>query len=321
VDRAVIESVLARVAAAAGPQSHVDLYGSAVYAPEHAADIDVLVSHKDPQKLATALDFEVIPTTPPRLQGVIAGVPVDITVANGHDDLARRMRLGPRDAALLAAQRTPAFDTAWPYVRRFVRARALGNNGLGYFGSFGWALLLAVPFVGALREVPPDTALPAWFRWLGALPPGARIGFDRSQETRGEPLYIAAPAPPIRDVARLSRRAAEHLFREARAAVSSAQTNDEAIARITDLSLDPPPGTTLVVSGDDEASRGRYDGMFRGLLRDLEAIGPTRSWGRFETQADGTWQHRITVQRAKPAADTIEHWLASSYIRADVWKL
>lgn len=318
MDLSLIQAVLARVRAAAGPQSLVDLYGSAVYAPEHAGDIDVLVSHKDPAKLAAALAFELIPTSPPRLHGVIAYTSVDITVVNGNDDTARRMRLGPRDALALATQRTEAFDVAWPYVRRFVRLRALGNNGLGYFGSFGWALLLAVPFVTTLRGTAPQAALPAWFRWLAALPPGARIGFDGDQRTDGEPLYIAAPAPPIRDVARLSRRAAEHLFREARDAVSTATTNDAAIARITDLALDPPAGTTLVVSGDDESSRGRYDGMFRRLLRDLEALGPTRSWGRFDIFIDGTWQHRITVLRPKPATDLIEHWLSMSNIDAVV---
>jgi hypothetical protein len=64
------------------------------------------------------------------------------------DDLGRRMRSGPRDAAMLAAQlrdhgRDDVFQAAWPHVRRFVQTRALGRNGLGWVGSFGRALLLA----------------------------------------------------------------------------------------------------------------------------------------------------------------------------------
>lgn len=313
--------ILERVRAAADPDATVELYGSSVYAPAHADDVDVLVINSDPARLAAALGVDLLPTTPPRLTGELDGMSFDVTIANGDDEHARRMSAGPRDAAMIAEQlrgRDEAFQAAWPHVRHFVRARALGQNGLGYFGSFGWALLLAVPFTTTLRDTPPESALPTWFRWLAALPPGARIGFDRSQVTDGEPLYIAAPAPPIRDVARLSRQAAEHLFREARAAVSTATTNEAAIARITDLALEPPAGTTLVISGDDEASRGRYDGLARGLLRDLEAIGPTRSWGRFAIHPDGSWQHRVTVQRAKPAADLVHYWLAMSNIDATV---
>lgn len=313
-----IQGVLARVRDAAGPQSLVDLYGSAVYAPDHAADVDVLVSHKDPMRLATELGFELIPTTPPRLHGVIYGVSVDVLIVNGNSDDARRRRLAPKDAALLAARRTAAFDTAWPYVKRFVRLRALGHNGLGYFGSFGWAILLAVPLAATLHEVDPAGVLPAWFRWLAKLSFGSRVDFTGERSSEGAPLYIAAPASPARDVARLTRRAADHLFTEARMAVSDATTNEDAIRRIVDLSHTPPAGTTLVVSGDDEASRGRYDGMARRLLRDLEAIGPTRSWGRFDLTPEGGWQHRITVLRADLARDIVEHWLAIANIDAIV---
>jgi hypothetical protein len=296
----------------------VDLYGSAVYAPEHAADVDILVSHRDATRLATELGFELIPTTPPRLRGKISGVDVDVWVVNGTSDAARRLRLGPRDAALLATQRTPAFDAAWPHVLRFVRMRALGTNGLGYVGSFGWALLLAIPFAGDLRGTDPGAALPAWFRWLASLQLGARVGFSGIRRSDGEPLYIEAPAPPVRDVGRLSRRAAQHVLAEARAAVSDATTNEDAIARVIDIARDPPPGTTLVVSGDDESSRGRYEGMARGLLRDLEALGPTRSWGRFDVDAEHGWEHRITVSRADAAMALVEHWLAVSNIDAIV---
>ncbi|MDX2093150.1 MAG: hypothetical protein SFX73_35230 [Kofleriaceae bacterium] len=310
--------MLARVRAAAGPQSLVDLYGSAVYAPQHAADVDVLVSHKNAERLAAELDFELIPTNPPRLRGELHGVDVDIRVVNGNSDEARRMRLGPRDAALLAAQRTPAFDAAWPHVLRFVRLRALGTNGLGYFGSIGWALLVAIPFVQALRDTAPTAALPAWFRWLASLSLGTRVGFDGIRRSDGEPLYIAAPAPPVRDVARLSRRAAQHVLEEARAAVSAATSNEDAIGRIVDIARHPPPGTTLAISGDDEASRGRYEGMARGLVRELETLGPTRSWGRFDVTFGNGWQHCITVLRADPARALIEHRLALSNIDAIV---
>jgi hypothetical protein len=318
VNTLTIQGVLARVRDAAGPQSLVDLYGSAVYAPAHAADVDVLVSHKDPTRLATELGFDLIPTTPPRLHGVIYGASVDVLVVNGNSDDARRMRLAPKDGALLAARRTAAFDTAWPHVRRFVRLRALGHNGLGYFGSFGWALLLAVPLAAALHDVDPARVMPAWFQWLAKLSFGSRVDFSGARDSEGAPLYIAAPASPARDVARLTRRAAEHLFSEARMAVSDATTNEDAMNRIVDLAHRPPAGTTLVVSGDDESSRGRYDGMARRLLRDLEALGPTRSWGRFDVTPEGGWQHRITVLRADPARDLVEHWLAISNIDAIV---
>lgn len=158
--------VLARVRAAADPRADVEAYGSSVYAPAHAGDVDVLVSNDDPARLAAALGLTPIPTTPPRLHGTLDGVAVDVTVVSGDDEVARRMRTGPRDAALLVAHlrdhgRDEVFQAAWPHVRRFVRARALGHNGLGWFGSFGWALLLAAPL--------------ATDRELRAAPAGARM--------------------------------------------------------------------------------------------------------------------------------------------------
>jgi hypothetical protein len=295
----------------------VDLYGSAVYAPEHAADVDVLVSHKDATRLAADLSFELILTNPPRLRGVLYGVDVDVRVVNGTSDDARRMRLGPRDAALLAARRTPAFDAAWPHVLRFVQLRALGTNGLGYFGSFGWALLLAIALAGELHEIDGDAVLPAWFRWLARIPIGSRVGFDGVRRSDGEPLYIEAPGPPSRDVARLSRRTARHILEEARLASNLETTNEDAIRRLVDIARDPPTGTTIAITGDDEASRGRYEGMARGLLRELEELGPTRSWGRFDVTADG-WQHCITVQRVDAALALVEHRLAVANIDAIV---
>ena len=317
------DRVLALVKAAAGPSALVDLYGSSVYAPAYAHDVDVLVSHDDPHRLAAALGFELYPTTPPRMHGVVEGIDVDVTVVNGDDDLARRMRQGPRDAAALAAfigARDDVFQATWPHVRTFIRQRALGHNGLGWFGSFGWAILLAVPLVTELTE-PAGAALPAWVRWLARLAPGARIDLDGVHA--GDAFFLAAPSPPLRDVARLSKRAAAWLVADAKlvaAAVGDATTDLEALDRIADLADAPPAGTTLVIAGDAEKGRGRYDGSARGLLRELEALGAVRSWGRFDLDGEGGWEHRITVPDARrdKARQVIEHWLAVNNIDATV---
>jgi hypothetical protein len=322
--------VLQRVRAAADPRATVEAFGSSIYAPTHADDVDVLVSDDDPARLALELGLALLPTLPPRLHGMLEGTRVDVTVVMGDTDLARRMRSSPRDAAMLVAQlrdhgRDDVFQAAWPHVRRFVRTRALGHNGLGWFGSFGWALLLAVPLVHdrELREVPPGAALPTWLRWLSRLSLGARIGFDAIRQGDSEPLYIAAPTPPPRDVARLTKRAAAVLYAEARSAVSAlgdATTDANAIERISDIANDPPTGTTLVISGNDDHTRGRYDGVARGLLRDLEALGAIRSWGRFDLATDGGWQHRITVpaHRTQRARELVTSWLALNSIDASL---
>jgi hypothetical protein len=324
------DRVLARVRAVADPRAIVEAYGSSVYAPEHASDVDVLVSHDDPDRLAAALGLTRIPTLPPRMHGTLEGAQVDVTVVNGDDDRAKNMRSGPRDAALLAGhlhdhQRDAVFQAAWPHVRRFVKSRALGHNGLGWFGSFGWALLLAIPLVSdpELRAVEVGAALPAWLRWLSRLAIGARVGFDGTRGGEPEPFFLVAPAPPTRDVARLSKRAAASLFAEARAAmlaIGDAATDVDAIARIADITDEPPAGATLVISGNDEHGRGRYDGAARGLVRELEALGPTRSWGRFDLEDDGSWQHRITVPapRMKAARELAQNWLALANIDASL---
>jgi hypothetical protein len=56
----------------------------------------------------------------------------------------------------------------------------------------------------------------------------------------------------------------------------------------------------------------------RGLLRELEALGAARSWGRFDLDGDGGWKHRITVptQRARAARELVDNWLALSRIDA-----
>jgi hypothetical protein len=314
--------VLARIRAVAAPRATVEVYGSSVYAPAFAEDVDVLVCDDDPARLSAALGLALLPTLPPRLSGALDGTKVDVTVVNGDDEVARRMAAGPRDAALLAQHlrehgRDEVFQAAWPQVRRFVRARALGHNGLGWFGSFGWALLLAVPLVQdpELRAVAPGEALPAWMRWLARLTLGARVGFDAIRHGEAEPLYLVAPSPPWRDVARLTKPAAAVLFAEARAAaqaIGEARGDLEAVERIRDLTDEPPAGTTLAIGGDDEHTRGRYDGVARGLLRELEPLGAVRSWGRFELDADGGWRHRVTVpaRRAQAARTLIESWLS-----------
>jgi hypothetical protein len=306
----------------------VEAYGSSVYAPTHASDVDVLVSDDDPARLAAALGLTPIPTVPPRLSGTLEGVKVDVTVVTGDDELARRARAGPRDAALLVAQlrdhgRDEVFQAAWPHVRELVRRRALGHNGLGWVGSFGWALLLAVPLVTdpELRATTPGAAVPAWLRWMARLSVGARVGFEGTRGGGPDPFYLSAPAPPSRDVARLTKRAAAVLFAEARAAeraIGDAATDAEATDRIRDLADEPPAGTTLIIAGDDDHTRGRYDGVARGLVRDLEALGAIRSWGRFELTADGGWRHRITVpaHRTRAARELVENRLALTMVAA-----
>lgn len=322
--------VLARVRAAANPHATVEAYGSSVYAPAHASDVDVLVSNDDPARLAAALGMTAIPTVPPRMHGTLEGVEVDVTVVTGDDELARRMRAGPRDAEALVAHlrdhgRHDAFQAAWPHVRRFVRARGLGHNGLGWFGSIGWAVLLAAPLATdrELQAAPVGAVIPAWLRWLARLPTGARVSLDGGGAADPAPLYIAAPAPPTRDIARLSKGAAAVLVAEARAAVRAigdAITDEGASARFVDLADAPPAGTTLIVSGADDHTRGRYDGTARGLLRELEALGATRSWGRFDDTDDGGWQHRITVSahRAQTARARLADGLALAMIDAEV---
>src|SRR4051812_21951231 len=103
-------AVLARIRAVLDPHATVELYGSSVYAPAHASDVDALVSDDDPARLAAALGLTAIPTTPPRIHGELEGIPVDITVVTGDGDLARRMRSGPRDAAALVAHLQDRFE-------------------------------------------------------------------------------------------------------------------------------------------------------------------------------------------------------------------
>jgi poly(A) polymerase len=326
--------VIEALRAAAGqpglePEIQIEPFGSSVYAPGHAADLDLLVraSAEVAAQLARALGLRALGTDPPRLRGAIGGTAVDLMfVPPGapDDDRTRGLVAGPRDCALLAEHlrhhgRHHAFLAAWPAVRRFAVARAIAANGLGWFGSFGWALLLAIPLVHdeELCTAPAGRVLPAWLRWLGARRPGARIGLDAIRDDDPEPLWLAAPAPPSRNVARgLTSGTAALWFDEVRRAARAAgdAPNDEAAAQraAIDLAADPPPGATLVVTGTDEAQRGRYDGRFRGLLLELErTVGQVRPWGRFDRAADA-WQHRITVahDRERESRELVEAWLA-----------
>ena len=314
-----MNKILDRVRAVADPRAVVEAYGSSVYAPLHAHDVDVLVTGDDADRLAAALGLTRIPTKPPKLTGILESMQVDITVVTEADD---RMRSGPRDAALLAhhlRDRDDVFQATWPHVRTFVKTRALGHNGLGWFGSFGWALLLAIPLVTDLQDAQVGTALADWLRWLERLKLGTRLGLDGISDGE-ESLFLVAPAPPTRDVARISRRHAQALIGEAKiavAAIGDAKADADAVARIPDIATDRHTGSILVIAGNEEHSRGRYDGNARGLLRELERLGPTRSWGRFDIQDDG-WEHRIMVPtpRIKQAREIARDWLALTNIDA-----
>jgi len=144
-------------------------------------------------------------------------------------------------------------------------------------------------------------------------------------ETFGSCIYAPAHAEDVDvlvsgdDPARL----AAALFAEARSAaraIGDATSDAAAIDRIADLAHEPPAGTTLVIGGDDDHTRGRYDGVAHGLLRELEALGAIRSWGRFDLAADGSWQHRITVpaHRAQSARELVTSWLALTMIDASL---
>jgi hypothetical protein len=319
-----VDQIVAQVRTAAGAGATVEPFGSSVYAPAHASDVDLLVTGADPGALATALGLELLPTTPPRLAGTLADRSVDVIVVAASDE---RAKTAPRDAARIVEHlgaRHDVFLAAWPDVRRFVHARALGHNGLGWFGSFGWALLLAIPLVHdpELSRAPIGGVIPGWLRWCAKLQLGARLGLDGVRGGDPAPFYLAAPSPPTREVTRLSRQAATTLLAELVAAARTAgeaATDAAAIDLIADLADAPPRGMTLAITGADPRVRGRYDGLARGLLRELEPLGGIRSWGRFEPADDG-WEHRITVpaHRVAGARTMIDAWLARSYLDASV---
>lgn len=302
----------------------IHAFGSAIYAPEHAGDLDLVMrtgacpARELAELLADAHGL-AIHGPPWRLRGSLAGRRLDMVVLAGDEPDAERWLAGPRDAELLREHlrdhgRDGAFRAAWPHVRAFSRARALDRNGLGYFGGFGWALLLAIPLCHDARvcAAPAGRVLAPWLRWLGALRPGARLGLDELRAGDPEPLYLAAPAPPSRNVARfMTAGTAATLFAELRRAArllgdTSDLADADARSRVAaELALDPPPGATLVVRGTGDLARGRYEGLARRLIGELEAAhAPLRVWGRFEatTTTTAAWEHRITVPAARAEA-------------------
>jgi len=273
----------------------VQPYGSIVYAPAHASDIDVVVEIDQPVdvfagELATLLELAQV-GAPGHLRGTVGGRAVELSISSRAEP-DERMLAGPRDGHALLQHlrdhgRHDAFLAMWPDVRRFVHARALSGNGLGYFGSFGWAMLLAIPLCHDRVET-----LAAWFAWLARIEPGSRLGFDAVRPGDPAPLWIAAPTPPARNAARaVTPGTFAVLHDEFRRA-----TRADPFANIDD---GPPPGTRLTCDGP-LASRGAYEGRFRALLGALESsIGPVvRPWGRFAI--DGSmWRHSLVVPAAR----------------------
>lgn len=284
-DRVLHHDVIERVRATVDVP--VAAFGSAIYAPAHASDLDLLVRGDQTHIDQLVSTFDLAPAGVGRLRGEIDSVPVDVIVTDEP-----RLVASAADATLLRDHlrghgRHEAFAAAWPHVRAFVHARGLRHNGLGFFSSIGWALLLAVPLVHdeTLCAVPPPDVFPAWLDWLTQLRPHARIGLDAIRHDDPAQLYLAAPAPPSRDIARhMTPGTLRTLFAELRRPT------------LLDLRDDPPAGAVLVVRGRDRSSRGRYDGMALSLIRDLETrVGAIRVWGRFEVEPGGTWTQRITV--------------------------
>lgn len=274
-------------------------FGSAVYAPPHARDLDLHVRTTEPARVMAALaerfDLVAIGT---RLRGTIAGTRVDLDL--GLDDS------GPRDAAKLVGHlrahgRHEAFLATWPHVLQFVDARALGANGLGWFGSFGWATLLAdaIAHDAALCEIESGLLFAPWLRWLAALDVAAQLGPIGRGLTAG--------------TTRLLRDELQHAARLAR----DASDDRDAIARVATAL---PVTGALAISGRDDASRGPYEGRFRGLLIALEAaVGLVRPWGRFVRDGE-RWTHHVRVPdgKAATAIPLVVKWLANAGLTATV---
>jgi endonuclease/exonuclease/phosphatase family metal-dependent hydrolase/2'-5' RNA ligase/uncharacterized protein (UPF0248 family) len=287
---AVIEKLRA-AAELVDPTAAVSPFGSVIYAPSLARDIDVVVEIDQPVdafagELASIL--EVAPTgSPAHLRGRLDDTTVELAIScRAVPD--EQLLAGPRDgAALLQHLRDhgchDAFLTALPEVRRFAHARALVGNGLGYLGSFGWSMLLAIPLCHDCSISPWHDVFAEWLAWLAKLSPNTRLGFDAPPSPDPAPLWIAAPAPPARTAARgLTPGTFAVLRDEVRRARSG----------FVDIDDDPPPGHHLVVTGTP-ANRGAYEGRFRAMLGALEAaLGPVvRPYGRI----DAGWRHHVVV--------------------------
>jgi poly(A) polymerase len=284
----------------------IEPYGSIVYAPEHARDVDVVVEIDqaiDAFVAELSLLLEVSPAgSPTHLRCRIDNTAVELAIARRGDGDERALS-GPRDGRALRQHlvdhgRYDAFLAAWPDVRRFVDARGIGGNAFGYFGGFGWASLLAIPLCHDPVLCTSKAVLADWFAWLARIEPNTRIGFDADIVADPAPLWLAAPTPPARNTARAVTAGTFAALRsEARRAARLRTIDRVAI----DLTVEPPPGEIIELAGD-AASRGAYTGGFKKLLDTLEAaLGPVvRPWGRFEHDGD-RWRHRITVPDARGA--------------------
>ncbi|HLL23688.1 MAG TPA: hypothetical protein VK427_16230, partial [Kofleriaceae bacterium] len=300
----------------------VSPYGSILYAPAFAADIDVLVETDLPvadfaRELATIVDIAAAGSDV-HLRGTLDGHTVEVAVSSraAPDE---RVLAGPRDGAALLQHlrdhgRHAAFLALWPELRRFIAARGLAGNGLGYIGSFGWALLLAIPLCHDTHLCRDPVSIRDWFAHAAVLlEPGAHVSFTAGAVPDTAPIWLAAPTPPSRNVARgITAGTLAVLREELRHAARSTTLDDLAIA--------PPRGTTLYATGPAE-TRGIYEGKFRALLDTLEStLGPVvRPWGRFE-RSDTAWQHGITVPDAAAgtARSLVEHHLRTLDARLSV---
>jgi endonuclease/exonuclease/phosphatase family metal-dependent hydrolase/2'-5' RNA ligase len=274
-------------------------FGSTVYAPAHARDLDLHVRTTDPARASAALAERLgLVAIGARLRGTLAGIRVDLDL--GADDS------GPRDAAKLlghlrAHGRHDAFLATWPHVLRFVEARAIGANGLGWFGSFGWATLLAEALChdAASCELGPGQLFAPWLRWLAAIDVAAQLGPIGRGLTAG--------------TSRLLRDELQHAARR----VGDAADDLDAVAR---AATPVPIAGALAISGVDDTSRGPYEGRFRGLLLALEAaLGLVRPWGWFAREGE-RWTHFVRVPDGftAQAIALVENWLANEDLAATV---
>lgn len=234
-DPAVLEA-MRRVA----PAATLTVFGSMIYAPECASDLDVAVaSESDAARIASKLGFRAAGAN--HWRGELGGTHIDLLVGGPETaDDARRLR-----EHLEHHGRVDAFVAALPRVQAYAHARGLFGDALGYLGTYGWALALADALAHdeELCAVSPDAAFDAWF---AALP---RIAV-RLEET-------------VRDIGRFTTATRRTFAAELRAPSHR------------DLAGDPPPGDILEL--DRDGHRGRMRALV-GALEDA-GLAP-RVWGR-----------------------------------------
>ena len=304
---------------AAADDVELRAFGSAVYAPAHAADTDLVMrtgacpAHELAALLADAHGL-ALHGPPWRLRGALAGRPLDLIVVAGDEPDAERWLAGPRDAELLRDHlrdhgRDDAFLAAWPHVRAFARPAPSSATASATSGASAGRCSSAIPLCHDARlcAAPAGHVLAPWLRWLGALHRGTRVGFD---ELRARRPRAALPRRARTALAQRracgDRRHRGHAVRRAaprrapgrRRRRSHRPRGARRVA--VDLADDPPPGVTLVIRGGEPA-RGRYEGVARRLIGELEAANlPLRVWGRFEPGEP--WEHRISVPAPRAAA-------------------